>query len=100
MEGQTYKADAAVLCGTIEDDLKILLISKIYIVNNKLLFFKGQTYILANYNRHLRAHILSPTNKEIFVQYDTLIHYIPLHPRVTRVLPHQTIIVLPFYVSH
>jgi len=71
MEGQTYKPNAAVLCGTTEEDLEIILISKIYTINNQLLYFKGQTCILANYNRHLRAHILSPTNKETYVLYDT-----------------------------
>ena len=94
-----YKPNAAVLCDIAEDVLEVVIISTIYIVNQDMVFFKGKTYNLLNYNRHFRAHILTATNKEAYVRHDALIHYIPLHPRVTRVLPDHTIIILPFYIS-
>jgi len=99
VDGHTYKPNAAVLCGIAEDNYEVLIISSIYINGDKI-FFKGNTYSLTTYNRHYRAHILSKTDKEKCVSYDALIHYIPLHPRITRVLQKHTIVILPFYISH
>ncbi len=98
VEGHTYKPNAAVLCGIAEDVFEVIIISSIY-VNNDKIFFKGNVYSLTTYNRHYRAHILSITDKEKCVSYNALIHHIPPHSRMTRVLQKHTIVILPFYIS-
>ena len=79
--------------------MEVLVISSIYIINRTKVFFKGKCYDLNNYNRHFRAHILTNLNKETYISYESLYHYIPMHPRNTRVLPEDTVIILPFYMS-
>ncbi len=99
MEGQIYKPNAAVLCGTDEDAFEVLEISAIYI-NKEEVIFKGIIHKLTTYNRHYRAHILSTTNQVKYISYNALLHYIPLHPRITRVLPEFKVVILPFYIPH
>ena len=83
----------------IQDVMEVLVISSIYIINRTKVFFKGKCYDLNNYNRHFRAHILTNLNKETYISYESLYHYIPMHLRNTRVLPEDTVIILPFYMS-
>ena len=84
IEGHIYKRNAAVLFKIEEDVMEVLVISSIYVINY---FFKGKSYDLNNYNRHFRAHILTNLNKDTYISYESLYHYIPMHPHNTRVLP-------------
>ncbi len=99
VEGHIYKPNAAVLCGIDEDVFEVLIISSIYSIKEDIIF-KVTTYKLEPYDKHYRAHILSTADKVKYISYNALIHYIPLHPRITRILPQHTIIILPFYISH
>ena len=99
IEGHVYKQNAAVLYKLEEDTMEVLVISTVYVINGTNVFFKGKCYDLTTYNRHFRAHILTSLNKEICICYDHLHHYIPMHPRKTRALPSDTVIILPFYIS-
>ncbi len=78
----------------------MLIISNIYVINENILTFKGDVFDidLWKYEPHFRSHILTPKNTSIFIFYDDLKLYTPLHPRTTRVLPSHTIVILPFYV--
>lgn len=99
-DGQMFKRDAAVVY-KIGDDIEILIITNIYIINGSTLIFKGKCFELSRYNKHFRAHTLTPLNPHIsntFVFYDHLPLYLPLHPRISRVLPNETIVILPFYL--
>ena len=99
IEGHIYKRNAAVVFRIEEDVMEVLVISSIYIINRTKVFFKGKCYDLNNYNRHFRAHILTNLSKETYISYESLYHYIPMHLRNTRVLPEDTVIILPFYMS-
>lgn len=95
----TFKRDSAVIF-EISDMMKAVIISNIYLVNAHNVVFKGKTFDLSTYKKHFRAHILTPTcpHTDIYLLYHQLPLKVPLHPRISRVLPHHITVILPFYV--
>lgn len=100
LNGWVYKPGAAIVShlGSEDDDMEISIIAHVYIVNRDITVFKATKQQITSYNRHYRAHVLTSTNTETFIRYNSLPLHIPLFPRKCRVLPHDTIVILPFYI--
>jgi len=92
VDGTLYKRNATVIVSK-DEDIEVLIISKILIVNRTKIYFYGNCYKFDLYHRHYRAHTLTDLKKHIYVCYHQLHHHIAMHPRTARVLPHDTIII-------
>lgn len=101
VDGQTFKPGAAIIydVGSPEKDPKVAIISNIYIVNGRTILFQAKRFEVTRYERKYRAFVIEPCNDEsAMFAYNELPLYLPLHPRICRALPHNTIIIMPFYL--
>lgn len=95
------KPGAAVVqdTGSEDRDMQISTIEKIYVLNRAAsVVFKTKVHRIKSYNKHYRAHVLTSLEREAFIEYNNLPLHIPMHPRRCRVLPSDTIVILPFYI--
>lgn len=100
VDGQTFKPGAAIVhnIGSLDKDPEIATISNIYIVNSNVIVFKVNLFKVIHYEHHLRSFVITPCHSNSFISHAQLPLYLPLHPRKCRVLPGQTIIIMPFYL--
>lgn len=101
VSGQTFKPGAIIVhdAGSPDEHPKMALISTIYVANGREVYFKAELYEVTDFNSHYRAFIIEPTNGTGIFNHSQLPLHIPLHPRTCRVLPNDTIVIMPFYIS-
>ena len=82
INGQLFKRDAAVMY-KISETMEVAIITNIYLVNGRTVFFKGKCFKLSNYDKHFRVHFISPLQSPstTLVPYHELPLYLPIHPR-------------------
>ena len=100
LKGSLFKPGAAVVqdTGYEDTDMQIAIIDKIFVINGDSVVFKTKVHQIKSYIKHYRAHILTLSRKEVFIKYNNLPLHMPIHPRKCRVLPRDTIVILPFYI--
>lgn len=100
LNGHIFKPGAAIIhdIGSEDTDMKVAVITNIYIINGNVTVFKAKLFQICDYNHHFRAHILTPLHTSAFFSYDQLPLYLPLHARTCRVLPNDSIVIMPFYL--
>lgn len=101
LNGTLYKPGAAIVhdLGTEDDDMKVAIINKIYIINSDTTVFKAKHFTITRYKKHYRAHILALLPTFSFFTHDQLPLHTPIHPRRCRAFP-QSLIVINFISSN
>lgn len=98
-DGMELKVGTAVVtkASTDEELVHVATILSIYIINGDTVVLKGECYS-ATYKPHFRAYTLQSQNQQSLLYYTELPLHIPLHVRSPRVLPHHSVILLPYYI--
>lgn len=101
IDGHIFKTGAAIVydVGSEDEFMKVAIISSVYVVDMKRILFKTDLWEIDEYQSHLRVYTLRPLNETSFFYYNALPFHHPLHPRICRVLPNDTCIIVPFHIS-
>ena len=98
INGVEFKKEAAVVHSVVNDLPQVAKITSIYVINGSTTVFKADCFTTV-YNPHLRSYILQPLHNQSFFYHDKLSLHLPLHVRSARVLPTESIVVMPYYIS-
>lgn len=98
INGVKFKKDAAVVHAVDADLPEVAKIQTIYVVNGSTVIFAVECFS-TTYYPHYRVYALQHSSHETLLKHDQLSLHLPIHPRKTRVLPNETVVIMPHSIS-